>query len=58
MPLSTICLLDRSRCAACSSACRPVSVLVSDDGSKGISLSQDVLNHWQIHIDILTYAGS
>ena len=55
MPVSTICLLDRNRCAASS---RSGSVLVSDDGSQGISLSQDVLNHWQIHIDILTYAGS
>jgi hypothetical protein len=35
-----------------------ISVLVSYDGSEGVSLCQDILNHWQIHIDILTYADS
>jgi hypothetical protein len=34
------------------------AVLVSYGGSKGISLSQDILNHWQIHIDILTHVES
>ena len=33
-------------------------VLVSYNGSQGVSLGQDILDHWQIHIDILTYAGS